>query len=98
MESLPCDFAEKVQQRNKTMAEAFLCECMVRVRGVLCQKSKANVSSVGDRLYLQVEDVGYGPSLVVLLPGEVMAGHVAKEDAETLIPMFMEPCFVVSDW
>ena len=59
------------------------------VRGVLCQVSKDNPTTIGDRLLIEVEDIGYGPGLALILPAkDRTVGHVEKGEAEVLPPFF----------
>ena len=99
MASLLSERAQQVQDRNRAVAKNFLCECLLTIRGVLCQDSKDNPTTIGDRLVIEVEDIGHGASLALILPAQDRTvGHVEKGEAEVLLPFFLEPCFVVSDW
>lgn len=75
------------KKRNQRLANAFLCECTIEIKGVLCQKSRGNPTCVGDRLYIEVEDAGYGPAPTIrMVPQDVLVGHVAKEKLKHCFP------------
>ena len=99
MASLLSERAQQVQDRNRALAQDFLCECLLTVRGVLCQASKDNPTTIGDRLVIEVEDIGHHPSLALILPAQDRTvGYVEKVKQRFCCPFFLEPCFIVSDW
>lgn len=93
------DMGRRVQERNRDLVERFLCECFVTVRGVLCQTHNKR-AVIGDRLVIEVEDNHkYGQSLLLLLPPfDSVVGRVAKEEAEVLLPAFLDPIVMLGDW
>ena len=66
---------------------------------MLCQGRDSEPPPIGERLVIEVEESSYGVSLALLKssPGGVV-GRVKKEEANTLLPFFLEPAFVVNDW
>ena len=63
MASLLSQKAQQVRDSNRALALNFLCECLVTVRGVLCQAFTDYPTTIGNRLVIEVEDIGHGPSL-----------------------------------
>ena len=99
MTSLLSEMGRAVQDRNRKLAERFLCECFVTCQGVLCQGTGSYNAKIGDRLVIEIENGAHGPCLVLRLPPtDVVVGRVAKGEAEVLLPLFCDPIFMLGDW